>query len=222
MAKSQLPIIFLPRMAQERVRSQVEAHWDAFNALADSQSGANEALIRALEVFEGEEILIFCLLLYGRQVWWVCLLVRPLALAPPYWHAAHEHPCVCGTGLHTRESLVTPFFLTSQLAHSPVLSMLKPASYKNFGKSTRCLPSRIRNQGPGEPSRRSNHRRHPPRGRGRRGRRGRRHLSQQACRAGSSIRAGNGRRRHTYLGEPRTPAGMTARAVVRTSGQRRR
>lgn len=46
-------------MAQDRVRLQLEVHWNAFNALADSQSGANEALIRALEVFEGEEILIF-------------------------------------------------------------------------------------------------------------------------------------------------------------------
>eukprot|EP00752_Nemacystus_decipiens_P014220 g12649.t1 len=40
-------------MAQESVRVQVESHWRAFDALADTQSGANEAIIRALDVFEG-------------------------------------------------------------------------------------------------------------------------------------------------------------------------
>ena len=43
------------RMAQESVRAQVESHWRAFDALADTQSGANEAIIRALDVFEGEK-----------------------------------------------------------------------------------------------------------------------------------------------------------------------
>eukprot|EP00903_Cladosiphon_okamuranus_P007008 g6818.t1 len=40
-------------MAQESVRAQVESHWRAFDALVDTQTGANEAIIRALDVFEG-------------------------------------------------------------------------------------------------------------------------------------------------------------------------
>lgn len=45
-------------MAQESVRAQVESHWRAFDALADTQSGANEAIIRALDVFEGESYVV--------------------------------------------------------------------------------------------------------------------------------------------------------------------
>lgn len=40
-------------MAQENVRDQLESHWRAFDALAGNQNGANEAIIRALDVFEG-------------------------------------------------------------------------------------------------------------------------------------------------------------------------
>ncbi|CAM9453983.1 unnamed protein product [Scytosiphon promiscuus] len=40
-------------MAQERIRAQVDAHWRNFDALVDAQSGGNEAIIRALDVFEG-------------------------------------------------------------------------------------------------------------------------------------------------------------------------
>ncbi|CAN0021674.1 unnamed protein product [Hapterophycus canaliculatus] len=40
-------------MAQERIRAQVEAHWQSFDALVDAQSRGNEAIIRALDVFEG-------------------------------------------------------------------------------------------------------------------------------------------------------------------------
>lgn len=31
----------------------MEAHWRAFDALTDSQTGGNEAIVRALDVFEG-------------------------------------------------------------------------------------------------------------------------------------------------------------------------
>ncbi|CAM9204946.1 unnamed protein product, partial [Ascophyllum nodosum] len=40
-------------MAAEQLRSRVQEHWRAFDTLAESQSGANEAIIRALEVFAG-------------------------------------------------------------------------------------------------------------------------------------------------------------------------
>lgn len=35
------------------MRSQIRAHWSAFDALAESQSGGNEAIVRALDIFEG-------------------------------------------------------------------------------------------------------------------------------------------------------------------------
>lgn len=40
-------------MAQDGIRAQMEAHWRAFDALADSQTRGNETIVRALEVFEG-------------------------------------------------------------------------------------------------------------------------------------------------------------------------
>lgn len=41
-------------MSRCRVRAQVQEHWRAFDVLADSQAGGNEAIIRALDIFAGK------------------------------------------------------------------------------------------------------------------------------------------------------------------------
>lgn len=78
-------------MAQESVRAQVESHWRAFDALVDTQTGANEAIIRALDVFEGESnqsllsnLYLFqqtdlniLLSFYLTLLRWCCTLVNP-------------------------------------------------------------------------------------------------------------------------------------------------
>lgn len=46
-------------MPTESLRAQVQAHWRAFDALADSQSGGNEAIIRALDIFAGDQNMLY-------------------------------------------------------------------------------------------------------------------------------------------------------------------
>ena len=43
-----------PPMNRCRVRAQIQEHWRAFDVLADSLAGGNEAIIRALDIFAGK------------------------------------------------------------------------------------------------------------------------------------------------------------------------
>ncbi|CAN0428785.1 unnamed protein product, partial [Ectocarpus sp. 12 AP-2014] len=39
--------------SHQGVRAQIEGHWRNFDSLAEIQSGGNEAIIRAIDVFDG-------------------------------------------------------------------------------------------------------------------------------------------------------------------------
>lgn len=44
---------FGPEMSNESVKTQLQECWRTFDTLVDSQSGGNEAIIRAMDIFAG-------------------------------------------------------------------------------------------------------------------------------------------------------------------------
>lgn len=176
------------------MRAQVESHWRALDALAGNQSGANEAIIRALDVFEGK-----C---RRRQSF-------PDGSEPLFITRA-IHGCSLQTTKDEPSCFAYHMAITwlTRLSVSCLDSLLSSRTNPNPPPPL----SRSVKQALGDPSRQNKSQQST-----RQHQQNTRHP--RTCSEGRGMR--NGRRQWAFPGEMQTRAPATTRLAVRTSGPRR-